>query len=53
MDFLTTARMLMDLRERYPQLRYRFSDGILTLEAWVEHDVPDLFDQASQMFSAY
>lgn len=51
MDFLTTARLLMDLRKRAPHARYSFDEnGICTIQFSVDEDVPAMFDQAAKMF---
>ena len=52
MDFLTTARLLMSLREACPGINYRFEGDVLIVhyEAWVLDGVPEQFEQAAKMF---
>ena len=51
MDFLTTARLLMDMREKIGPFHYRFDEGgLLQIELRVDEDVPGMFNQAAQMF---
>lgn len=51
MDFTTTARLLMKIQAEHPGLHYRFEDGILKMELWVDEDVPALFGQGRLMFA--
>lgn len=51
MDFLTTANLLMDMRDRQPTLRYDFDgEGNLIIRIRVQDNVPDLFNSAARMF---
>lgn len=52
MDFLTTARLLMDIPEYKgaSQMRYRFEDGNVVIYIPVEDDVSGLFKSAEQLF---
>lgn len=51
MDFLTTARLLMDLQEKIGPFHYHFEDnGTLQIELRVEENVAQLFDDAYKMF---
>lgn len=51
MDFLVTARLLMDLRQEHPLTRYEFDNyGNVVITIPIEDNVPDLFDSAAKMF---
>lgn len=51
MDFRTTARVLMDLREKIGPFHYHFEDnGTLQIELRVDENVPQLFEDAARMF---
>ncbi len=52
MDFLETTRLLMELRERYPNLNYYLDEyeGTVVMSLRVNDDVPAMFEKAYQMF---
>ena len=50
MDFITTARMLMDFAKSHPESRYSFQNGHVLISIPVEENVPKLFDDAKAMF---
>lgn len=55
MDFLTTARMLMDLQQQHPDLRYSFehtpySGTTVVIRLEVDDSVPQMFENATKMF---
>lgn len=50
MDFLTVARMLMDIQKEYPNMRYDFVNGTVVLYMGrIEDDVPKLFEDMATM----
>lgn len=51
MDFLTTARLLMDMQEKIGPFHYRFEEtGILHIELVPDEGVAELFNDAQRMF---
>lgn len=52
MDFFTTARLLMDIQRKHPEMRYDFSrfhdTVVITLP--VDEGVPGMFESAKSMF---
>ena len=50
MDFLATARLLMDIRKENPCARYHFDGDIMTIQLVVDPGVPEEFERAAQMF---
>lgn len=51
MDFLTTARLLMDLDKQHKHMWYEFKDGMVVIQIPVADDVAELFSQAAEMFA--
>ena len=55
MDFLTTARLLMDLQAKHPGMHFRVLDrpsgAVVVIDLPVAEDVPAMFDQGRQMFA--
>lgn len=54
MDFLTTARLLMDIQAKRPDMQYDFIvtpiGMTLQISMPVDEDVPDMFESAAKMF---
>jgi hypothetical protein len=51
MDFLTTAQLLMDMRERIGPFHHRFDEnGLLQIELRVDENVPQMFEDAQRLF---
>ena len=56
MDFLTTARLLMDIQREHTDMTYRFETNVgdtvphVIISLPVEENVPALFDSAAKMF---
>lgn len=54
MDFLTTARLLMDIQAKRPDMQYDFIvtpiGMTLQITMPVDENVPDMFESAAKMF---
>ena len=52
MNYLTTARLLMEIQAKHPDMRYSFIDGSLVISIPVEDGMGEMFEQARKMFES-